>query len=85
MRTGFEMFTGVGQDGHVAEKAEGDTDTGWLFPVGVRAGSLGYMAMFMDMFKAISRSLFLIIPRMPPASGTAAGAKVSCNERKSRE
>jgi hypothetical protein len=39
LRTGFEMFTNVGQGGYVAEKAEGDT--GWLFPVGDEIGSLG--------------------------------------------
>jgi predicted dehydrogenase len=51
MRTGFEMFTGVGQGGYVAEKAEGDT--GWLFPVGDEVGALGYVAMFMDMFNSM--------------------------------
>jgi predicted dehydrogenase len=51
LRTGFEMFTSVGQGGYVAEKAEGDT--GWLFPVGDEIGSLGYVAMFMDMFNAM--------------------------------
>ncbi len=51
MRTGFEMFTGVGQGGYVAEKAEGDT--GWLFPVGDEVGSLGYVEMFMDMFNSM--------------------------------
>jgi predicted dehydrogenase len=53
MRTGFEMFTGVGQGGYVAEKAEGDT--GWLFPVGDEIGSLGYVAMFMDMFNSMDK------------------------------
>lgn len=51
LRTGFEMFTGVGQGGYVAEKAEGDT--GWLFPVGDEIGSLGYVEMFMDMFNSM--------------------------------
>ena len=51
LRTGFEMFTGVGQGGYVAEKAEGDT--GWLFPVGDEVGSLGYVPMFIDMFNAM--------------------------------
>ena len=51
MRTGFEMFTSVGQGGYVAEKAEGDT--GWLFPVGDEIGSLGYVEMFQDMFNAM--------------------------------
>jgi predicted dehydrogenase len=51
LRTGFEMFSSVGQGGYVAEKAEGDT--GWLFPVGDEIGALGYVAMFMDMFNAM--------------------------------
>jgi predicted dehydrogenase len=53
MRTGFEMFTGIGQGGYVAEKAEGDT--GWLFPVGDEIGSLGYVEMFMDMFNSMDK------------------------------
>jgi predicted dehydrogenase len=53
MRTGFEMFTGIGQGGYVAEKAEGDT--GWLFPVGDEIGSLGYIEMFMDMFNSMDK------------------------------
>ena len=32
LRTGFEFFTNVGENGYVAEKAEGST--GWMFPVG---------------------------------------------------
>ncbi len=55
LRTGFEMFTGVGQGGYVAEKAEGDT--GWLFPVGDESGSLGYVEMFRDMFNAMDKGL----------------------------
>ena len=55
LRTGFEMFTGVGQGGYVAEKAEGDT--GWLFPVGDEVGSLGYVAMFMDMFNSMDKGI----------------------------
>lgn len=51
LRTGFEMFTAVGQGGYVAEKAE--TDTGWLFPVGDEVAELGYRDMFLDMFNAI--------------------------------
>lgn len=51
LRTGFELFTNVGQGGYVAEKAEGDT--GWLFPVGDEIGALGYVAMFMDMFDSM--------------------------------
>ena len=53
LRTGFEMFTGVGQGGYVAEKAEGDT--GWLFPVGDEVGSLGYVEMFLDMFNSMDK------------------------------
>ncbi len=51
LRTGYEMFTAVGEGGYVAEKAE--TDTGWLFPVGDEVGELGYIDMFTDMFNAI--------------------------------
>ena len=51
LRTGFEMFTAVGQGGYVAEKAE--SDTGWLFPVGDEEGELGYTPMFVDMFNAM--------------------------------
>lgn len=51
LRTGFEMFTNVGQGGYVAEKAEGDT--GWLFPVGDEIGGLGYVEMFLDMFNSM--------------------------------
>jgi len=54
MRTGFEIFTGIGQGGYVAEKAEGDT--GWLFPVGDEVGSLGYVEMFMDMFNSMDKA-----------------------------
>jgi len=53
LRTGFEMFSSVGQGGYVAEKAEGDT--GWMFPVGDEIGSLGYVEMFMDMFNSIDK------------------------------
>jgi len=51
LRTGFEMFTAVGQDGYVAEKAEGTT--GWLFPVGDELSELGYIDMFTDMFRSL--------------------------------
>jgi predicted dehydrogenase len=51
LRTGFEMFTGVGMEGYVAEKAE--SDTGWLFPVGDEVHELGYTDMFTDMFNAM--------------------------------
>jgi len=53
LRTGFEMFTAVGQGGYVAEKAEGET--GWLFPVGDEASELGYVDMFTDMLDALER------------------------------
>jgi predicted dehydrogenase len=51
LRTGFEMFTSVGQGSYVAEKAEGDT--GWLFPVGDEVHALGYAHMFEDMLNAL--------------------------------
>lgn len=51
LRTGFEMFTSVGQGGYVAEKAEGDT--GWLFPVGDEVHALGYAHMFKDMLDSL--------------------------------
>ncbi len=51
LRTGFEMFTAVGQGGYVAEKAE--SETGWLFPVGDELSELGYIDMFTDMFTAL--------------------------------
>ena len=54
LRTGFDMFTAVGQGGYVAEKAEGDT--GWLFPVGDEVNALGYVHMFKDMLDAIEES-----------------------------
>ncbi|MDH5610156.1 MAG: Gfo/Idh/MocA family oxidoreductase [Cyclobacteriaceae bacterium] len=53
LRTGFEMFTAVGEQGYVAEKAE--TNTGWLFPVGDEIGELGYDNMFYEMFNAIDK------------------------------
>jgi predicted dehydrogenase len=54
LRTGFEMFTSVGQGGYVAEKAEGDT--GWLFPVGDEVVALGYVDMFKDMFDSMDNN-----------------------------
>jgi predicted dehydrogenase len=54
LRTGFEMFTAVGEGGYVAEKAE--TDKGWLFPVGDEVGALGYDNMFHDMFESIDNA-----------------------------
>jgi predicted dehydrogenase len=51
LRTGFDMFTAVGEGGYVAEKAE--SATGWLFPVGDEVGALGYVEMFRDMFDAM--------------------------------
>jgi len=53
LRTGFEMFTSVGQGGYVAEKAEGET--GWLFPVGDEVSELGYVDMFTDMLNAVDK------------------------------
>jgi predicted dehydrogenase len=53
LRTGYEMFTGVGQGGYVSEKAEGEK--GWLFPVGDEVGSLGYVEMFADMLNAADK------------------------------
>jgi len=51
LRTGYEMFTAVGEGGYVAEKAE--SDKGWLFPVGDEVGGLGYTEMFNDMFNSM--------------------------------
>lgn len=51
LRTGYDMFTSVGEGGYVAEKAE--SDTGWLFPVGDEIGALGYTPMFADMLNAL--------------------------------
>lgn len=53
LRTGFEMFTNVGQEGYVAEKTEGDR--GWLFPVGDELGELGYVPMFTEMLNALDQ------------------------------
>lgn len=52
LRIGLEMFTSVGEQGYVAEKAE--TETGWLFPVGDEAHALGYPQMFEAMDKGKS-------------------------------
>ena len=54
LRTGYEMFTSVGQGGYVAEKAEGNT--GWLFPVGDEAAELGYTDMFNEMFNCLDNN-----------------------------
>jgi predicted dehydrogenase len=51
LRTGYEMFTAVGEGGYVAEKAE--SEKGWLFPVGDEVHELGYAHMFSDMFEAM--------------------------------
>jgi predicted dehydrogenase len=51
LRTGFDMFTSVGEGGYVAEKAEGTT--GWMFPVGDENGALGYVEMFADQLNAL--------------------------------
>lgn len=53
LRTGFEFFTSVGEEGYVAEKAEGDR--GWLFPVGDEVGALGYREMFDDMLDSFDQ------------------------------
>ncbi|MGV3503529.1 MAG: Gfo/Idh/MocA family protein [Adhaeribacter sp.] len=53
LQTGMEMFTSVGEQGYVAEKAE--TETGWLFPVGDEVHALGYPQMFEDMFEAMDQ------------------------------
>ncbi len=47
MRTGFEIFSAGGKGGYVAEK--GETNAGWLFPVGDENVELGYTNMFNDM------------------------------------
>ena len=51
LRTGYELFTAVGEGGYVAEKTEGDK--GWLFPVGDEVAELGYVDMFNDMFESM--------------------------------
>ncbi|MCC7208658.1 MAG: Gfo/Idh/MocA family oxidoreductase [Anaerolineae bacterium] len=51
LRTGFDLFTSVGEKGYVSEKSEGNT--GWLFPVGDEVGSLGYTPMMADMLDAL--------------------------------
>ncbi len=53
LRTGIEMFTSVGEQGYVAEKAE--SETGWLFPVGDEPHALGYVHMFEDMFESLNQ------------------------------
>ncbi len=53
LRTGFDLFTSVGERDYIAEKAEGAT--GWLFPVGDEAGALGYVEMFADMLNALDQ------------------------------
>jgi predicted dehydrogenase len=53
LRTGFDMYTAVGEGDYVAEKAE--SATGWLFPVGDEVNSLGYDFMFTDMFDAMDQ------------------------------
>lgn len=51
LRTGFDLHTSVGQQGYVAEKAEGET--GWLFPVGDELAELGYAPMFTEMLDCL--------------------------------
>ncbi|MBL8116648.1 MAG: Gfo/Idh/MocA family oxidoreductase [Anaerolineae bacterium] len=53
LRTGFDLFTSVGEGGYVAEKAEGST--GWMFPVGDENGALGYVEMFADMLNSLDQ------------------------------
>ena len=53
LRTGFDMYTAVGEGDYVAEKAE--SATGWLFPVGDEVNSLGYDFMFTDMFDSMDQ------------------------------
>lgn len=53
LRTGFEMFTANGEKDYIAEKSE--SETGWLFPVGDEIGTLGYLAMFTDMFESMEK------------------------------
>ncbi|MDX1907155.1 MAG: Gfo/Idh/MocA family oxidoreductase [Bacteroidia bacterium] len=53
LRTGFEVFTAVGEGEYVAEKAE--SATGWLFPVGDESNALGYVHMFADMFDSLDK------------------------------
>ena len=55
LRTGFEMFTSVGERGYVAEKAE--SDTGWLFPVGDEVHALGYAPMFTEQLDALDQGV----------------------------
>jgi predicted dehydrogenase len=51
LRTGFEVYSGGGGGGYVAEKVE--ATQGWLFPVGDEVVELGYVDMFTDMFTAL--------------------------------
>ncbi|MEK6478589.1 Gfo/Idh/MocA family oxidoreductase [Catalinimonas sp. 4WD22] len=51
LNTGYNMFTAVGMQGYVAEKAE--QETGWLSPVGDEIHALGYDNMFTDMLNAL--------------------------------
>lgn len=53
LRTGFEMFSSVGEQGYVAEKLE--SQTGWMFPVGDEDSALGLRDMFADMLNALER------------------------------
>lgn len=69
LRTGFDMFTAVGEGGYVAEKAEGTT--GWLFPVGDEVGSLGYNEMFADMLNSLDEG-------KPPFESFYDGYVVNC-------
>ncbi len=55
LRTGFDMFSSVGEPGYVAEKLE--SQTGWMFPVGDEDSALGLRDMFADMLNAIDGRL----------------------------
>lgn len=55
LRTGFDMFSAGGQQGYVAEKAEGAQ--GWLFPVGDEPAALGYTDMFADALESLERQV----------------------------
>jgi len=51
LRTGFEMFTTGAGKGYLVEK--GESESGWLFPVGDEVSELGYNDMFSDMFDSM--------------------------------
>lgn len=55
LRTGFEVFSSGTGGKYVSEKSE--SESGWLFPVGDEAHSLGYSDMFTDMFDSIEAGI----------------------------